>query len=256
MRTAATALLAASGALLIGWGRGLDAQAVRIAAWGSYEAVTGSDDWSSVGTQVTWTSRPGHALWAGVELVSRFAERDGAERLGGLLHPGARWWASLEVATAVGPELVPKNAWEADVTRLVARRAGVGLTYQRRNYVVGAVDLLVPHATFPTGAAVWDVRVFVARNPSDRTDGAVLVRASAPIAHRVTGVAGAAAGRESYLVGAPPTQAVRSLRTVTALVGARIALGTATTIRVDGTAIHSEPVLSRRGLSVGIDRSF
>jgi YaiO family outer membrane protein len=231
-------------------------QTTRAAAWASYDGVTGSDDWRSVGAQVSWRSRRGDAVWAGAELVSRFGTDDASERIGAVLHPRPRWWLTLEAGTAAGPELVPKNSWEADVTTLATRIASVGLGYRRQNYVVGPVDVVMPHAGVQLGRTAWEARIYVSRNPSDRTDVAGFVRATTSLSRRAAGWVGAGAGRESYLVGAPPTQQVQSLETLTGNGGVRYDAGHGFTLRVDLTVVRSRPILSRRGVAVGMERSF
>jgi hypothetical protein len=50
-----------------------------------------------------------------------------------------------------------------------------------------------------------------------------------------------------------PAQEIRSLETITALVGMRYTLGRTSALRLDLTVVRSEPVLSRRGLGVSIE---
>lgn len=239
-------------------GPSLCAQTLRVAAWGSYENVTdaASDDWSTAGAQLTLASARGHAGWAAVELVGRFGETDATERIGAVLHPSPRWWLTVEAGTARLPAFMWKNAWEADVTTLVTRRASVGLGYRRWNYVVGPVDVVMPHATLQTRAVSWDLRVSVSRNPSDRTDAAFYLRASTSLGSRAAAWVLAGAGRESYLVGTSPTQEVRSLETVTGSAGVRYNAGSGFTLRIDASGIKSRPVLSRWGGGVGVERQF
>ena len=234
----------------------LGAQSLRVSTWASYDAVTASDDWTAYGAQLTWANANGHAVWGNVELVSRFGLHDGTEKIGGVLHPAPRWWFTLEAGTALGPEVVPKNSWELDATALATRHASPGLSYRRQNYVPGPVDMVIPHVLLQLGKLTWDARVFLSRNPSDRTDGAFLLRVTAPLSRRAAGWIGGAAGRESYLVGAPPAQAVRSLRTVTGIAGVRVNLAHGFTVRIDVTVINSKPVLSRRGISLGAERQL
>ncbi len=218
--------------------------------------MTGSTDWQNYGGQLTWTGAAGHAVWAAVEALDRFGERDASEKLGVLVHPATRWWASLEAGTAIGPELVPKNSWELDVTGRATARLAAGVGYRRQNYVVGAVDLVMPHASFTAGTWTWDARMYFSRNPSRRTDAAGFVRVTRTLSTRVDAWVGASAGRESDLVGAPPAQAVRSLETLTATAGARIQAGRGFTLRGDATAVRSRPVLSRRGFAIAIEHRF
>lgn len=225
-------------------------QTLRLAAWGSYEDVSNSEDWSSLGAQVTLGSARGHSAWLAAELLGRFDETDVVERLGVTLHPAARWWLTAEAGTASRPIFMPKNTWDADVTALVAPRAAAGVGYRRWNYAVGPVDIVMPHVSLQTRAVAWDARVYVSRNPSDRTDVAFTLRASKPLTRRTAFWVLGGAGRESYLVGA----AVRSLETVTGAAGIRYNAASGVTFRIAATVIGSTPVLARRGLSVGIEK--
>ena len=234
----------------------LSAQTVRVATWGSYEGVTGSQNWTTAGAQVTFAPPQGHAAWVAGELTGRFGARDGTARVGGVLHPIPRWWITVEAGTAARPEFMPKNSWEADATALVARRASLGLSYRRWNYVVGPVDFVIPHFALETQSIAWDLRVFVSRNPSRRTDAAFYVRAAAPLVRRAGWLISAGAGRESYLVGVAPSQQVRSLQTLTGAAGVRVNAGKGVTIRMEVSVVRSRPVLSRRGLTLGAERSL
>jgi YaiO family outer membrane protein len=235
---------------------GLRAQTLRVAAWSSYEGVTNSEDWSTVGAQFTLAAARGNAAWAAAERVGRFGATDLTARLGGVLHPTERWWFTVEAGTAIGPEFMPKNSWEADVAALVMRGASLGLGYRRRNYVVGPVDFVMPHVTVETGTVSWDLRAFVSRNPSKRTDAAFSLRATTSLSRRATAWVLGGAGRESFLVGTPPTAQVRSLDTVTGATGLRCNAGSGFTLRIDASVTRSRPVLSRRGVAIGVERSF
>lgn len=225
-------------------------QTLRLAGWGSYEDVSNSDAWSTLGAQVTVATARGHSVWLAGERLGRFGETDGVARVGGVLHPGTRVWLSAEAGTAAQPVFMPKNTWEADVTALVAPRASAGVGYRRWNYVVGPVDIVMPHVALQTRALAWDARMFISRNPSERTDVAFTLRLTKPLNLRTAVWVLGGAGRESYLVGT----AVQSLETVTGAVGMRHNAGGGTTFRLAFTVIDSKTVLSRRGLSLGIER--
>jgi YaiO family outer membrane protein len=235
---------------------GLRAQTLRVAAWSSYEGVTNSEDWSTVGAQFTLAAARGNAAWAGGERVGRFGATDLTARVGGVLHPNERWWITVEAGTATEPEFMPKNSWEVDVAALAGRRASLGLGYRRRNYVVGPVDFVIPHAAVQTWTVSWDLRVFLSRNPSQRTDAAFYLRATTSLTPRAAVWVLGAAGKESYLVGTPPTPQVRSLETTTAAAGLRYDAGNGLTLRMDVSVVRSRPVLSRRGVTLGAERGF
>jgi len=233
---------------------GLGAQTLRVAAWGSYDGVTNSPDWSAAGTQLTLSAARGDAAWVAGERLGRFGETDLIGRIGGVLHPGPRWWITLEAGTAAPPAFMPKNSWEADVTSLVTRRASLGLAYRRWNYPVGAVDIVTPHVTIQTAKLSWDLRVPVSRNASERTDAAFSLRATTTQTSRVSVWVLAAAGRESFVVGTAPTAQVRSLETITGAAGLRYDAGSGVMLKIDGNVVRSRPVLSRRGVAVGIEK--
>lgn len=175
---------------------------------------------------------------------------------GGVLHPAPRLWLTAEAGVASRPAFVVKNSWEADVTARVARDTSLGLGYRRSNYVVGPVDMVIPHVTVRAGPASWDLRVFVSRSPSERTDAAFYLRATVSPARGASAWVLGGAGRESYSVGTAPTQQVRSLETATGAAGLRYNAGSRLTLRLEGAVVRSRPVLSRRGASIGVERSF
>jgi YaiO family outer membrane protein len=228
------------------------AQTVRVSAWSSYESVTGSQDWTTFGAQLTATGARGHSGWIAAEVLGRFGETDVTERVGAVVHPTPRLWLTAEAGTARQPAFMPKNTWEADASALVAPRASLGVGYRRWNYGAGPVDILMPHVTLETHRMSWTMRVFVSRNPSRRTDTAVYLRATRALTRRTTASLLGAAGRESYLV----TGAIRSLETVTGIAGIRYNAGSGTTLRFDVSVIHSRPVLSRSGLSLGVEHGL
>jgi hypothetical protein len=110
----------------------------------------------------------------------------------------------------------------------------------------------MPHVAMETSRMSWSLRAFVSRNPSRRTDTAVYLRAARALTRRTTASLLGGAGRESYLVGG----AVRSLKTVTGAAGLRYNAGSGTTLRIDVSAIRSRPVLSRYGVSLGVERGL
>jgi len=228
------------------------AQSARLSAWTSYESVSASQDWSTLGAQLTVSSTRGHAGWVAAELLGRFGTTDVTERIGGAVHPTQRLWLTAEAGTSRQPTFSPKNTWETDASALVAPRVSAGLGYRRWNYAVGPVDIWMPHVTTETNTMSWALRVFVARNPSRRTDVAVSLRATRAVSRRTTVAVLGAGGRESYLVGA----AVRSLSTVTGVAGIRYNAARGTTLRVDVSVIHSSPILSRGGVAIGVERGL
>jgi YaiO family outer membrane protein len=227
-------------------------QSVRVTAWSSYESVTASEDWSTLGAQLAVRSARGHAGWAAAEVLGRFGETDVTERVGGVVHPSQRLWLTAEAGTSLEPVFSPKNTWEADATALVAPRASLGIGYRRLNYAAGPVDVVIPHLTTETSRVSWSLRVYLSRNPSKRTDVAGGLRVSRALSRRATGSLLGAAGRESYLVGST----IRSLETTTIGAGIRYNAGSGTTLRFDATVINSQPVLSRRGVAIGLERGL
>lgn len=230
------------------------AQEVRVAAWAGADAVTASADWTQAGLQLGWRGAGGTAVWAAAERVGRFGTHDALARGGAGLHPSTRLWLTLEAATARHPDIVPRNSWAVDAVVRVAPRTSVGLGYRRQNYAAGAVDLVIPHATIEGRRAQWTGQLYLSRNPSQRTDVAGLLRVALPVGPRASAWLGAGAGRESYLVGAPPAQQVRSLETITVTAGARWLWSKRTTFRIDATTVHSEPVLSRTGVTLSVEQ--
>jgi YaiO family outer membrane protein len=227
-------------------------QNLRISAWSSYEAVTASQDWSTLGAQLTLSGARGHSGWVAAEVLGRFGATDVTERIGAVVHPTPRLWLTAEAGTARQPVFMPKNTWEVDASALVSRRSSIGLGYRRWNYGVGPVDVLMPHVTMETSRMSWSLRGSVSRNPSRRTDTAVYLRVTRALTRRTTASLLGGAGRESYLVG----NAVRSLETVTGVAGIRYNAGTGTTLRLDVSVIRSRPVLSRSGIALGVEKGL
>ena len=227
-------------------------QTVRLSAWSSYESVTASEDWSTLGAQLTVRSARGHAGWVAAEVLGRFGETDVAERVGGVLHPTQRLWLTAEAGTSLEPVFSPKNSWEADATALVFRRSSFGVGYRRLNYAAGPVDVVMAHVTTETSRMSWSLRAYLSRNPSKRTDTAVSLRVSRALSRRTTGSLLGASGRESYLVGST----IRSLETTTVGAGIRYNAGSGMTLRFDANVIRSRPVLSRSGIAIGVERGL
>jgi len=227
-------------------------QSVRLSAWSSYEAVENSQNWSTLGAQVTLSSSRGHAGWVTAEMLGRFGATDVTERVGAVLHPTPRLWITAEAGTSHQPVFSPKNTWEGDASALVARRVSAGVGYRRWNYAVGPVDVWMPHLTTETTRMSWTMRGFISRNPTRRTDVAVSLRATRAVSRRTTLALLGAAGRESYFVAGT----VRSLKTVTGVAGIRYNAGTGMTLRFDASVIHSSPVLSRGGIAIGVERGL
>ena len=227
-------------------------QGLRVTAWSSYEAVDESEDWTTLGAQLTLRSTRGNGGWVSAEMLGRYGETDVAERIGGVLHPHERLWFTLEAGTSKQPRFIPHNTWEGDASALVGRRSSVGFGYRRWNYAEGPVDVLMPHFTTETSKMAWTLRVFVSRNPSERWDTAVLMRIARSFSRRVTGSVLGAGGRETYLVGG----ALQTLETTTIGLGVRYSAARGMTVRCDATFINSQPVLSRRGVALALERGL
>jgi len=227
-------------------------QGLRVAAWSSYETVENSQNWSTLGAQLTLASARGHAGWLVGELVGRFGATDLTERIGGVVHPTPRLWLTAEAGTSRQPTFSPKNTWETDVSALIAARLSAGVGYRRWNYAVGPVDIWIPHVTTETSKMSWTMRVLVSRNPSRRTDAAATLRVARALSRRTTISLLGGGGRESYLVGG----AVRSLKTATGVAGMRYNAGSGVTLRFDASVIHSSPILSRGGIAIGVERGL
>ncbi len=227
-------------------------QSLRVSAWSSYETVTASQDWSTLGAQLTLRTSRGHGGWMAAEMLGRFGETDVTERIGTVVHPTPRIWLTAEAGTSRQPVFSPKNTWDVDASALVASRSSLGVGYRRLNYAAGPVDVVMPHITTETSRMSWSLRVFLSRNPSRRTDTAVSLRAARALTRRTTVSLLGAAGRESYLVGG----AVRSLETVTGSAGIRYNAARGMTLRFDATVIRSRPVLSRNGIAIGVERGL
>ena len=227
-------------------------QRVRVNAWSSYEAVENSQDWSTLGAQLTLASARGHSGWVAAEVLGRFGATDVTERIGGVVHPTQRLWLTAEAGTSRRPVFSPANTWETDVSGLVAARTSVGLGVRRWNYAVGPVDVLMPHFTAETRPMSWSVRVFISRNPSKRTDTAASLRATRAVSRRTTISLLGAGGRESYLVAG----VVQSLKMLSGVAGIRYNAAGGTTLRLDVSVIRSRPILSRNGLSIGVERGL
>jgi len=227
-------------------------QTARVAAWSSFESVSGSQDWTTLGAQLTLTTPRGHAGWVAAEFFGRYGDHDVAERIGAVYHPSARVWLTAEAGTSRRPAFTPHNTWEVDAAALVAPRVSAGVGYRRWNYDVGAVDVVMPHITIETPRTSWTIRGFVSRNPSKRTDAAAYVRMTQALTRRTTVSLLGGAGRESYLVGGT----IQSLKTLSGVAGIRYNASTRTTIRFDVSGVRSRPILTRNGVSLGVERGL
>jgi hypothetical protein len=114
------------------------------------------------------------------------------------------------------------------------------------------VDILIPRFTTETRTMSWTMRVFISRNPSDRTDWAGQLQVAHAFSRRITGSLLGAGGRETYSVAG----SLQSLETTTIGLGARYNVANNLTVRLDATFINSQPILSRRGIALGLERGW
>jgi cellulose synthase/poly-beta-1,6-N-acetylglucosamine synthase-like glycosyltransferase len=227
-------------------------QNLRVGAWSSYEKVTDSQDWSTLGAQLTVMSPQGHGGWGAVEVVGRFGEVDVTERIGGVWHPTQKLWITGEAGTAQQPVFLPSNTWEADVAGLVAQRASVGVGYRHWTYPVGPVDMFMPHTTIESTRMTWNLRGFISHSPTQETDLALSLQALRAVGARTAVSVLASAGQESFFNG----NAIQSLDTWSAGAGFRYTVPNGLKLRLDATYTHSEPILTRGGLALGVERLF
>jgi YaiO family outer membrane protein len=227
-------------------------QNVRLGGWSSYERVKDSQDWSTIGAQLTVMTPKGHGAWGAVEVVGRFGETDVTERIGGVLHPTQKLWITGEAGTAKQPVFLPSNTWEADIAGLVARHASLGLGYRHWNYPVGSVDMLMPHTTIESSRMSWTLRGFISRNPTKQTDLALALQALRATGARTAVSFQASGGRESFYNGAT----LQTLETLGGGVGFRYTVPNGIKLRLDASYLRSQPILTRGGLALGVERVF
>src|SRR5258708_4048707 len=65
-------------------------QTARVTAWSSFESVSGSQDWTTLGAQLILTTARGHAGWVAAEFFGRYGGHGVAERIRAGYHPAAR----------------------------------------------------------------------------------------------------------------------------------------------------------------------
>ena len=227
-------------------------QHVRLGGWSSYEKVRDSQDWSTVGAQLTLMTTQGHGGWGAVEVVGRFGQTDVTERIGGVWHPTQKLWITGEAGTAQQPVFLPSNTWEADVAGLFARRASLGLGYRHWTYPLGPVSMLMPHTTIESSRTSWTARGFISRNPTNRTDLAISLQVLHAVGARTAFSLLGAGGRESFYDGAT----LQTLETLSAGLGFRYTVPSGINLRLDATYTRSQPILSRGGIALGLERVF
>jgi len=130
------------------------------------------------------------------------------------------------------------------------------LGYEVKSYPQGAVHQLSPRLDWYEGRWFLRGEARFTRNTFGTINFAGIARAQADIAPDWQAWIGVAAGNEDFLVGAPPIQSVRTLRTRSAYAGAQWTGLPGWTLRLDVVGVHSEPRLSRAGAALSVARSF
>lgn len=247
-------LLCAAVPLRPGPVRGQDApwSATLTAGWLS---VSDAGDWSRIEESVARRWPRGDRLSGSVIHTRRFGRWDHGLGLGGTLHPDPRLYLTGSATVTPGAEIREEALLHAEVA-FVAGPFVPSLAYEYRSYDQGPVHQVAPALTWYRGR--WSVRgeVRVVRNDVGTVNLAGIARARLDVNEAWSAWLGASAGNEDFLVGPPGAQELRTLRTRSAVSGASWSGLPGWTLRLDVTAVDSDPRLSRAGATLSVVRSF
>jgi len=218
-------------------------------------SVRDADDWLLLRQEASRAFADGTRLRVGLTQTRRFGAWDASAGAGATLHPADR--VSLTVDGRVTPAAeVLEDARMETRASLQAGPFVPSLGYRVQLYDEGTVHTVSPRVVWYGGPWRLSGEVRVIRSALETVNLAAIGRATRRLSARWSAWLGLASGEEDFLVGAPPTAALRTLTTRSAFGGVERTLTGGWSLRLTLTGIDSDPRLDRVGGSVTVARAF
>lgn len=218
-------------------------------------SVRDADDWLLLRQEASRAFADGTRLRVGLAQTRRFGAWDASAGAGATLRPADR--VSLSVDGRVTPAAdVLEDARLETRASLQAGPFVPSLGYRVQLYGEGTVHTVSPRVVWYGGPWRLSGEVRVIRSALETVNLAAIGRATRRLSARWSAWLGLASGEEDYLVGAPPTAALRTLTTRSAFGGVERTLTGGWSLRFTLTGIESDPRLDRVGGSVTVARAF
>jgi YaiO family outer membrane protein len=217
--------------------------------------VEGAGDWLRFGQAVTRRWGDGTRLSLGLTQTRRFGAWDAGLDAGVTLRPSRRVVLTLEGAVIPDADVLEDLQAGARVAVPVGALVP-SLGYRFQSFADGDAHTVSPRLAWYRGPWLVTGEVRVIRSAVETVNLAGIGRVRRRIGGGWQLRIGLAAGEEDFLVGPPGEQELRTLRTRSVFGGVERELSPAWSVRVDLSAVDSDPRLDRYGGSVSVTRSF
>jgi YaiO family outer membrane protein len=218
-------------------------------------SVSRSQDWYELRQDISRLWGRGDRAGGALVETSRFGHWDESLELRGTLHPVERLYVSLQGRWTPDGRILERYMLHATVS-MPSGHFVPALGYEIKDYTEGPVHQVSPRLDWYRGRWFLRGEARFTRNTFGTVNVAAIGRAQTALAPDWQAWVGVALGNEDFLVGPPGDQSVRTLRTRSAYAGAQWTGVPGWTVRLDVVGVHSEPRLSRAGVSLSLSRSF
>lgn len=217
-------------------------------------SVEDRGDWTVLRQQLSRSLPDGRRLELGLRQTRRFGTWDASLEAGATLRPG-NVYLSLDARYTPGAEIV-EDALLGARAALPVGEVVPSVGYRLQLFPDGPVHTLSPRLEWYRGPWLVSGELRVIRSAVETVNFAGIVRVTRRIAPDWSARIGLARGEEDFLVGRPPTQELRTLRTRSLFGGVEHDVSPGWTARVDLTGVDSDPTLDRVGASLTVTRTF
>lgn len=217
-------------------------------------SVEDRGDWTVLRQQVARALPDGRRLELGLRQSRRFGTWDASLEAGATLRPGDVY-LSLDARYTPGAEVLEDALLDVRAA-LPLGEVVPSVGYRLQLFPDGPVHTASPRLEWYRGPWLVFGELRVIRSAVETVNLAGVARVTRRISPDWSAWIGVAKGEEDFLVGRPPAQQLRTLRTRSLFGGLGHDISPAWTVRVDVTGVDSDPILDRIGASLTVTRTF
>lgn len=223
-------------------------------AHGRALSVEDRGDWVVLRQQVARTFPDGRRFELGVLETRRFGTWDASLEGGAMLRPGDVS-LSLDARVTPGAEIL-EDALLGARAALPLGELVPSLGYRAQLFPDGPVHTVSSGLEWYRGPWLFSGELRVIRSAVETVNLAGIARVTRRISADGRAWVGLARGEEDFLVGRPPAQELRTLRTQSLFGGLEVSFAPGWSGRLDLMGVDSDPTLDRMGVALTVTRTY